>query len=407
MATFAYTGRDTKGILVQGQHEAVSSDDIASYLFTSGITPLEITEKKAKNDELQQLLRKLGFGQPKLTDLILFSRQMYALTKSGIPIIQGLSLLAASTPNEIFAHAIRTVSEDIATGRDLAGAFARHPKIFNSLFVNIVRVGEETGKLDEAFLRLFHYFDTDKVTLERIKSVLLYPAIVLVAIIAAITFLMAKVIPKFAEVFRNFDLELPLQTRIIIALSEFISSYWWLLAIISISGFIALRNYVKTEKGRMHWHTQKLKIPRIGNIILRATLARFSRAFAMANSAGVPVLTGLTITARAVDNDFVESKIHAMRNDVERGDSLTHAAINTKMFTPLVIQMLSVGEETGRIDEMMQEVADFYEREVAYEVQNLTKIIEPILTVIMGLMILVLALGVFLPMWDLMKIAQR
>ena len=309
--------------------------------------------------------------------------------------------------NEIFAQAIRTVAEDIATGRDLADAFARHPKIFNSLFVNIVRVGEETGKLDEAFLRLFHYFDTDKVTLERIKSVLLYPAIVLVAIVAAITFLMAKVIPKFAEVFRNFDLELPIQTRIIIALSEFVANYWWLLAIISISGFIALRNYVKTEKGRMHWHTKKLTIPRIGNIILRATLARFSRAFAMANSAGVPILTGLTITARAVDNDFVESKIHAMRNDVERGDSLTHAAINTKMFTPLVIQMLSVGEETGRIDEMMQEVADFYEREVAYEVQNLTKIIEPILTVIMGLMILVLALGVFLPMWDLMKIAQR
>jgi MSHA biogenesis protein MshG len=407
MATYAYTGRDAKGILVQGLHEAGSSDDIASHLFTSGITPIEITEAKLHSDNWQQLLKQLGFGQPKLTDLILFSRQMYALTKSGIPIIQGLSLLAASTHNEIFANAIRTVSEDIASGRDLAGSFARHPKIFNSLFVNIIRVGEETGKLDEAFLRLFHYFDTDKVTLERIKSVLLYPAIVVVAIIAAITFLMAKVIPKFAEVFKNFNLELPIQTRIIIALSEFVANYWWLLAIISISTFVALRRYVKTDAGRLHWHTQKLKIPRIGDIILRATLARFSRAFAMANRSGVPVLTGLTITARAVDNDFVESKIHAMRNDVERGDSLTHAAINTKLFTPLVIQMLSVGEETGRVDEMMEEVADFYEREVAYEVQNLTKIIEPILTVIMGLMVLLLALGIFLPMWDLMQIAQR
>ena len=176
---------------------------------------------------------------------------------------------------------------------------------------------------------------------------------------------------------------------------------------IFISAFIYFRRYIKTDAGRLHWHTTKLKIPRIGDIILRATLARFCRAFAMANRSGVPILTGLTITARAVDNDFVEANIHAMRNDVERGDNLTHAAIATHMFTPLVIQMLAVGEETGRIDEMMEEVADFYEREVAYEVQNLTKIIEPILTVILGLMILVLALGIFLPMWDLYQITQR
>ncbi|HEY9052206.1 MAG TPA: type II secretion system F family protein [Gammaproteobacteria bacterium] len=407
MPIFEYKGRDTSGALIQGEREADSSNDIASYLFTANVTPIEITETKSQSNHLQQLAIRLGFGKPKSTDLILFCRQMYALSKSGVPIIQGLGLLAASSKNEIFSDAIHEVVADLEAGRDLAGAFARHPKIFNSLFVNIIRVGEETGRLDEAFLRLYHYFDTDKVTVEKIKSVLFYPAIVVVAIIAAITFLMAKVIPKFAEVFKNFDLTLPIQTRLIIAISEFVADYWWLLLIISIGGFIAIRRYINTDAGRMKWHRNKLKIPRIGDIVLRATLARFSRAFAMANTAGVPILQGLTVTARAVDNDYVESKIHAMRNDVERGDSLTHAAISTHLFTPLVIQMLSVGEETGRIDEMMQEVAEFYEREVAYEVQNLTKIIEPILTVIMGLMVLVLALGVFLPMWDLMQIARR
>ncbi len=407
MPIFEYTGRDASGALIQGEREADSSDDIASYLFNVSITPIEITELKSHSDPMHQLAIRLGFGKPKLTDLILFCRQMYALSKSGVPIIQGLSLLAASTKNEIFSKAIREVVDDLESGRDLAGAFARHPKIFNSLFVNIIRVGEETGRLDEAFLRLYHYFDTDKVTIEKIKSVLFYPAIVIVSIIAAITFLMAKVIPKFAEVFKNFDLTLPIQTRLIIAISEFVADYWWLLLIISIGSFIAIYRYINTDVGRMKWHRNKLKIPRVGDIVLRATLARFSRAFAMANTAGVPILQGLTVTARAVDNDYVESKIHAMRNDVERGDSLTHAAISTHLFTPLVIQMLSVGEETGRIDEMMQEVAEFYEREVAYEVQNLTKIIEPILTVIMGLMVLVLALGVFLPMWDLMQIARR
>ena len=335
MAQFTYTGRDTKGHLVQGAQEAASSDDIASHLIASGISPVQITESPTTHDIWHPLFLKLGFGQPESTDLILFCRQMYALTKAGITVIQGLTLLASSSQNEIFSKAIRSVSEDIATGRDLAGSFARHPKIFNSLFVNIIRVGEETGKLDEAFLRLYHYFDTDKVTLDRIKSVLLYPAIVISAIIAAIFFLMAKVIPKFAEVFKNFNLELPIQTRIIIGISEFVANYWWLLVFIFISAFIYFRRYIKTDAGRLHWHTTKLKIPRIGDIILRATLARFCRAFAMANRSGVPILTGLTITARAVDNDFVEANIHAMRNDVERGDNLTHAAIATHMFTPL------------------------------------------------------------------------
>lgn len=407
MALFAYKGRNQAGELIQGQREADSTEVLASQLAAANIIPISINETEEKENRTEKFTRFLGLGKPGLSDLILFSRQMYALVKSGVPIIRGLTLIADSTRNPIFSECLSSVVDDLESGRTFSGALARHPEIFGPLYINIVRVGEETGKLEESLLRLYQYFDQDKVTLEKIKSALFYPITVIVAIILAVMFLMAKVIPKFAEIFQQFNLDLPIQTRIIIAISNFIADFWWLLAMLAVAGIVGARQYVKTEAGRYNWHRMKLNIPNIGDIIRRATLARFSRSFAMANSAGVPILQGLTITSKAVDNDYVEAKIRKMRTEVERGETITRAATSTELFTPLVIQMLAVGEETGQIDEMMVEVADFYEREVAYDVDNITKIIEPILTVILGLMVLILAMGIFLPMWDLVKITQR
>jgi len=407
MAIYEYSGRNLSGDLVQGQREADTAELLAGSLLEMRITPIDIREVEHRGGFADRLKKTFGLGKPALTDIILFSRQMHALSKSGVPIIRSLSLIAESTRNEVFADALREITEDLESGRDFSGALARHPKIFGPLYVNIVRVGEETGRLEEALLRLHEYLDADKVTLEKIKSALFYPALVIGAIICAVIFLMAKVIPKFAVIFQKFDLELPIQTRIIIGISNFIADHWLLLAVAVAAAIFGIRAYIGTEQGRYNWHRYKLRIPRIGDIVLRATLARFTRAFAMSNSSGVPILQGLAVTAKAVDNVYVEARIRAMRNDVERGESITRAAISTGLFTPLVLQMLAVGEETGRIDEMMDEVADFYEREVAYDVANLTKIIEPALTVIMGLMVLILAMGIFLPMWDLVKITQR
>ncbi len=407
MPIFDYTGRGRTGELIEGRQEADSSDSLAGQLAAVNVIPVRIEEVRVTVEFSESLKKLLGIGKPKLVDLILFSRQMYALAKSGVPIIRGLGLIAGSTRNKIFAETLRNVVDDLESGQTLSAALSQHMDIFSPLFISMIRVGEETGNLDEAFLRLYNYLDTDKVTLERIKSALFYPATVLVAIVLAITFLMAKVIPKFAMVFEKFDLELPFQTKILIASSNFVADYWWLLLILTIGLIVGVRKYIKTDAGRFKWHRQKLKIPRIGDILLRALLARFSRAFAMSFSAGVPILQALTTTAKAVDNDYMEVKINSIRHDVERGETLTRAVRSTNLFTPLVLQMLEVGEETGRIDEMMQEVAEFYEREVDYDVQNLSKIIEPVLTVIMGLMVLVLALGIFLPMWDLVKITQK
>ena len=407
MAIFDYTGRSQTGERVAGQQEADSSDSLAEQLAAANVIPVSIEEVRAPEEFSESLKKILGIGKPKLVDLILFSRQMYALAKSGVPIIRGLGLIAGSTRNQIFAEALRNVVDDLESGQTLSAALSHHMDIFSPLYINIIRIGEETGNLDESFLRLYEYLDTDKVTLERIKSALFYPASVLVAIILAITFLMAKVIPKFAMVFEKFELELPFQTKILIAASNFVVDYWWLLLLLTISLVVGVRNYIKTDAGRFKWHRQKLRIPRIGDILQRALLGRFSRAFAMSYSAGVPILQTLTTTAKAVDNDYMEIKINNIRNDVERGETITRAARSTNMFTPLVMQMLEVGEETGRLDEMMQEVAEFYEREVAYDIENISKIIEPVLTVIMGLMVLILALGIFLPMWDLVQITQK
>lgn len=407
MAIFDYTGRNQTGEQVAGRQEADSRDSLAGQLMAASVIPVSIEEVRVAKDFSESLKKKLGLGRPTLVDMILFSRQMYALAKSGIPIIRGLGLIAASTRNKIFAEALQSVVDDLEGGQTLSAALSHHMDIFSPLYINMIRVGEETGNLDEAFLQLYNYLETDKNTLEKIKSALFYPTTVLVAIVLAITFLMAKVIPKFALVFEKFNLELPLQTRILISSSNFVADYWWLLFLLTIALIIGVGRYIKTKDGRFKWHRNKLKIPRIGDILLRALLARFSRAFAMSYSAGVPLLQALTITAKAVDNDYMETKINRIRHDVERGSTLTQAAQSTKLFTPLVIQMLEVGEETGRVDEMMQEVAEFYEREVAYDVDNMSKIIEPVLTVVMGLMVLILALGIFLPMWDLVKITQQ
>lgn len=407
MAIFDYTGRNQTGELVKGRQEADSSDSLAGQLMSVNVAPVSIKEVTISVDYSENLKRALGIGKPKLVDIILFSRQMYALAKSGVPIIKGLGLIAGSTRNEIFAEALKQVVDNLESGQSLSAALSHHMDIFSPLYINIIRVGEETGNLDEAFLRLYKYLDADKVTLEKIKSALFYPTSVLIAIVLAITFLMAKVIPKFAMVFEKFDLELPFQTRILISSSNFVADYWWLIFILVVGGIIATRRYISTDAGRYNWHQKKLKIPRIGDILLRAMLARFSRAFAMSYTAGVPILQVLTTTAKAVDNDYMEAKINTIRNDVERGETLTRAAKSSGLFTPLVIQMMEVGEETGRLDEMMLEVAEFYEREVAYDVDNLSKIIEPVLTVVMGIMVLILALGIFLPMWDLVKITQR
>ena len=407
MAAFAYRGRTSQGDLVNGRVDADSADAAASQLFNVGITPIDIGPAPEQREAFAQLSRALSARRPGADDVLLFTRQMYSLTKAGVSLIRGLVGLRESTRNAVLRGAIDDVVISLEAGRDLAASLARHPEIFNPLYVNMIRVGENSGRLAESFDQLHKYLSVEKETRKQVKAAIRYPAFVLVAITAAVIFLSTYVIPKFAAVFANYNLELPLATRIIIGVSGFLSEYWLALLIAAIAAVAGFIFWLRTELGRYRWDKMKLGFPVAGDIILRATLARFSRAFAMAYRSGVPMIQTLSLCARAVDNEFVGARIADMRDGVERGESVSRTAAATSLFTPLVLQMMNVGEETGALDDMLDETADFYEREVDYDVKNLASLIEPILTVAIGVMVLILALGIFLPMWDLTQIARQ
>lgn len=399
MATFFYKGRTNRGDSIEGNISAANADAVATQLFNSGITPIDISEQAEKSADI-----KLGhlFGERVgLEELILFSRQMYTLMKAGVPITRSITSLAESSNNAALHNALLTIVEELESGRELSTAMTQYPKIFSTLYVSMIQVGENTGRLDEAFLQISEYLALDKDTRDRIKAALRYPVIVLVAIAGAIAIINLFVIPAFAKVYSGLNAELPWATKILIATSNFMVANWPFLLAGLIMSFVGITMYVRTDDGRYKWHKYKLRIPVVGSIINRSLLARFSRSFAMATRAGVPLIQTMTVVARAVDNDFISERVLQMRNGVERGDTLTRTAAATGLFTPLVIQMMSVGEETGAVDDLLQEVAEYYEREVDYDLKNLSAAIEPILIVAIGIMVFILALGVFLPMWDL------
>ena len=371
----------------------------ATQLLTSGITPVEIAKGRQGSD-WRRRLQRLGGSKPELSELILFSRQMYTLMKAGVPITRGMAGLVESTRNPGFAETLKDVQANLESGRDLASSLARHPRVFSSLFVSMVRVGETTGSLDEAFLRITQYLELDKDTRDRIKAAIRYPIIVLIAVVAAIGVMNVLVIPEFAKLFAASRLQLPWQTRAIVAVSDFFVAYWPLIFGAILGVVVAVRIHVCTEAGRYQWDKLKLKIPVVGDIIHRALMARFARSFSISLRAGVPLIQALTVVARAVDNEYVGELVLSMRNGIERGESLTRVAITTNLFTPAVLQMLAVGEETGSIDELLNEVASFYEREVDYDLKYLGDAIQPIMLSVIAGLVLILILGVILPVWD-------
>ncbi len=406
MALFQYKGRNPRGEAVSGHIEAATADAVAHQLFNTGVIPIDIIETKPGQDVLGALRHKLAQGRVRLDELVLFCRQMYTLLKAGVPILQALRGLRDSTQNPALAKVIASIGESLDAGLDLASALKRHSNVFSSLFVSLIQVGEATGNLEGAFLQLGKYLELERDTRDRIKAAIRYPVIVLIAITVAMFIINLFVIPAFAKIYANFRIELPWATKILIATSNFTVAYWYIILIGMVLLVLGLRIYVGTPDGRYQWHKYKVKLPVIGGIIYRAMLGRFARALAITMKAGVPLVQGLTVVSRAVDNDYISQRVIQMRDGVERGETITRTAAATGMFPALVIQMISVGEETGAIDELMDEVAEYYEREVDYDLKNLSAAIEPILIVAIGIMVLILALGVFLPMWDLVKAAR-
>jgi MSHA biogenesis protein MshG len=408
MPLFQYKGRNQRGEAVRGHLEAVSPDAVAVQLMNSGVIPVDIGVAQAREDIFAALRARLAAStRITLTDLSLFSRQMYTLLKAGVPIMQALRGLRDSTQNPALAKVIISIGESLDTGLDLTSALRRHPQVFSPLYVNMVQVGETTGSLQEVFLQLAVYLEREKDTRDRIKSATRYPIFVVAAIFIAIFIINLFVVPTFAKVYAGFKIELPMATKILIASSNFTVAYWPVILLTIITAVFALRYYVRTPEGRYRWHKMKLGIPVVGRVIYKATLGRFARALAVMMKSGVPLVQGMTVVSRAVDNDYISDRIVQMRDGVERGETIARTAAATGMFPPLVIQMISVGEDTGSVDELMFNVADYYEREVDYDITNLSTALQPILIVFLSVMVFILALGVFLPMWDLVQVARQ
>ena len=406
MPVFAYRGRGARGELVTGTLEAVDQGAVADQLLTTGVTPVDIklTQAKTADSGEPSALAKLFEPRITLMDLSLFSRQMYALLKAGVPILRALAGLQESAINPTLRRVIADLRTSLDAGRELSSAMRNHPDVFSGFYLSVVRVGETTGQLDEAFNRLFGYLEFEREVRDRIKTALRYPTIVIVVVSIAIAVVNFAVIPAFAKIFEANKVPLPLLTRILVGTSDFFIAFWPVLAgaiIAAIIGFVA---YTRTELGRHNWDRFKLRIPIAGRIIFKATLARFARAFALASRAGVPIVQGLTVVASVVDNSYLSRRVEQMREGVERGESILRTAVTTGVFTPVVLQMIAVGEETGELDDLMDEIADMYEREVDYEIRNLAANIEPIITIVLGVLVLILALGVFLPIWDLGRV---
>lgn len=405
MPEFSYIARDKTGKKVIGQREAASAEELAEQLQIELLVPVEINVNRVISDKRTTTSWFVlpDFFETKVPqkELQMFCRQMYTLLKAGIPLITTVTRLSETTRNKQLVNALNDILLTLNQGRSLSTGLSLCPKVFSSFFVNLVKVGESSGQLDKIFLYLAEYVELEVETKKKIKTAFRYPKMVSFAILIALLVINTFVIPAFSQLFKSFQGNLPLPTLILMATSDFIISYWYIM----ISGVLiitfAFRYWVKTPTGMVLWAQFKLKIPIMGWIVHRITLTRFAKLFAMVLRAGLTAVEGIELVGASTDDAYFAQRIKMTSELIARGNTIAGAIAQTQLFPPLMIQMIALGEESGNIDTLLDEVADFYQRELIYDLAHLSEAIEPILLVFIAGIVLVLALGVFLPMWNM------
>lgn len=399
---FEYKGRTDDGMMVSGVQEAADLDALGAALILSRITPIEIKQKAAGAVAFNLFEEKVTS-----LDVMLFSKQMYTLLKAGIPIMRALAGIQSSVGNAKLAQVVGQLRVSLDSGRELSVAMTEHPKVFDGFYISMIRVGEGTGNLDNIFLRLAQHIEFERFMRGQIKSALQYPIFVLSAMAIAIVVINVMVIPQFEKVFASMHTDLPFITQVLIAFSSFMRNYWFVLIAIIVGAVWMFKSYTSTSAGRSQWDRYKMRIPIAGKIIFKGTMARFARSFALSTRSGLPILSALRLVSQTVENDYLAAKILSMSAGIERGETILRTATQTGVFNPLVLQMIAVGEESGSLDDLMQEIADMYQADVEYDVKTLGAQIEPILIIFLGILVLILALGVFLPIWDMSSVMLK
>jgi len=401
---FYYRARNSTGVLVTGNLEAATKAAAEIDLDRMGLIPLSVKPAK-KSFELHDINSLFQTITPQ--DTIIFSRQLATLFTAGIPLTRALFTLETQLTNKKLTNVIKTVREDVEGGSTFAQALKKHPHVFDETYYSMVEAGEAGGILDNILERLAGMKERIHEINSKVKSATLYPKIVVVAILIAATILMTFVVPKFTKLYLNFNVPLPLPTRMLIAASNFFSSYWYLVAIAAILPVILFKWWVRTDTGHFNWDKWKLSIPIFGPFSQKATMSRFARVFGSLYKSGLPILQSLDIVSRVTDNRLISKTVNDIEMDIRSGKSLSDLMEKSRLFPPMVVQMVRVGEETGALDEMLEKVAQYYDQEVDYTVRNLTTSLEPVLLTGIFLMVLFLALAIFLPMWDIVSIVKR
>jgi type IV pilus assembly protein PilC len=404
MALFKYKAKSSLGKVVEGTLEVESEGALASALRQKRLELISSSKAGSLEVYLGKFFQKGG----KVTnrDVVIFSRQFSTMVNAGLPIMQGLAIVAEQAENPNFRVVMGRVRDDIANGVPLSEAMAKHPKAFSTLYVNMVKAGEQGGILDAIFERLSEYLEKAEGVSRKVKSALMYPIVVMSVAFMVVIFLMIKVIPTFRDVFTSFGAKLPLPTQIVIDISEFLQSKKALLLLVGFVGlWVVISAYRKTKAGAYQWDKLILGLPTFGTLVRKAAVAKFARTLGTLIKSGVPIMDALETVGKTAGNLVVERAVQNCRESVREGKTLTQPLKESGVFPPMVIQMINVGEETGALDQMLSKVADFYEDEVDVAVEGLTSIIEPILIVFLGVTIGFIVVAMFMPMFELGNLA--
>jgi len=406
MATFNYRGRIADKQSVEGTIESASMDEAILQLMGKGITLVDIYPAAQKNVLKALLNMRIERQHVKLQELIIFCRQMYTLVKAGISIVVAIRRLGEISRNTLFIETLQGIEKGLLAGQSLAVCLRHYPNVFTPLFMELVQVGEESGHLEDSFQQVGNYLQLEFDTIRRVKSTVRYPLMVIFAISAAIFIVNIFVVPNFAKLYGSFHTQLPMITKVLIGFSGFMVADWLYIIIGIILTVLFIRSYLSTINGKLAWDRYQLRLPIVGGILERIMLSRFARTLAIVFRAGISLDRGIRLLSGAVGNMYAKERILVMQTKIENGEKLSQAAAETGMFSPLVLQMIAVGEETGAMDVMLDQVAGFYESEVDYDLDSLSAKIEPILLLVVAGMVLFLALAVFLPLWDIYQFAQ-
>jgi type IV pilus assembly protein PilC len=397
MPTFTYTARSAAGELKTAVMEAPSRDDVVAQLRRQRMTVVKVDEDKQK---------KKASGKIGMRDIVIFTRQFSTMINSGLPLVQALDILAKQTENKALAEVTRAVVFDVESGHTVADALGKHPRAFNDLYVNMVAAGEAGGILDTILMRLATFMEKNDALIRKVKGAMIYPGVIMGVAGTAICVLLVFVIPTFESMFASVGLTLPLPTRIVIGMSNFLIGYWWAVIAAAVGGAVSLKRYYATSTGRLAIDKLLLKAPVLGDVIRKSAVSRFTRTLGTLISSGVSILDGLEITAKTAGNRVIQDAIMASRASIAGGDTIAAPLQKSQVFPPMVISMISVGEQTGGLDEMLSKIADFYDEEVDAAVSGLLSLLEPMMIVFLGVVVGGMVVAMYLPIFDMINAVQ-